>query len=221
MEVLQKMTLYDLLGYAVPGSCMLIILLFNTENIALGNKLFTSYAGYLVGAIILFGYVLGIAISEVTDFILSVSIKRTSWFLCGNPLKLYYERLALALGNAGIADFKDFTSVQTAETGGDSAALQEKVAKYSTYIYSEIQADKTYSRIHNYASAALICKNMAFVTVVSGIVCYNKHFVLWIVLAAAFLRRWRKNYWKKEEYAADWFIQKHLEPNEESMSKSA
>lgn len=205
MEVLQKITLYDLLGYAVPGTVLVIgagaCMLGETEDMSL----YGDYAGYISAGIILLGYILGIAISEMSEFLGSF-IKKTTWFQkkkrAGNLDK---EVVADALEKAGVLKNKS------------DALSSEKLNSYSTYMYSEIQADSNYSRIHNYASAGLTCRNMALVALLLTIVwCMNleTHKICTgfagIFLAWMFLRRWRKQCWKKEEYTVNWFVQKHI-----------
>ena len=54
MEVLQKITIYDLLGYTVPGTIMVGVL----EVCFFSSWLFDEkYLGYICGATILLGYV--------------------------------------------------------------------------------------------------------------------------------------------------------------------
>lgn len=62
MEVLQKITIYDLLGYTVPGTIMVGVL----EVCFFSSWLFDEkYLGYICGATILLGYVLGMMIAEM------------------------------------------------------------------------------------------------------------------------------------------------------------
>ena len=65
MEVLQKITIYDLLGYTVPGTIMVGVL----EACFFSSWLFDEkYENYLVSiceATILLGYVLGMMIAEM------------------------------------------------------------------------------------------------------------------------------------------------------------
>ena len=66
MEVLQKITIYDLLGYTVPGTIMVGVL----EVCFFSSWLFDEkYLGYICGATILLGYVLGMVIAEITSLI--------------------------------------------------------------------------------------------------------------------------------------------------------
>lgn len=209
MEILQKVTLYDLLGYAVPGTCLLTVIL---GICVYGSDVVfqTDYVGYLCGIIILFGYVIGIAISEVTDAFLKRFLKKTNWFKTDQKdLEVRPEVLAAALEKAGLKQ------AVLEMTNQDNDLLD----KYQSFIYADIQADPDYSRVHNYASAALICKNMAFVSFVTTIEGTLFAIGNWpllilivgigIILIWAFMSRWRKNYWRKYQYANAWFIQKY------------
>lgn len=223
MEILQKVTLYDLLGYAVPGTCLLTIILgvyiYGADNVVLQK----DYAGYICGLIILFGYIIGIVISEVTDVILEKFIKQTKWFMADRKeLEVKPEVLVAALEKIGFNQVAlDGGNEETSgEEEPEKKIIKGLMNKYHTSIYANIQTDPEYSRIHNYASAALICKNMAFVSFAATIEISSLTIGNWplsvltvgtgMIFIWAFMLRWKKNYWRKYRYANEWFVQKYI-----------
>lgn len=202
MEILQKITLYDLLGYAVPGTILAGIAecCYFSEHVDWKNL--SGYIGYICAITILLGYVIGIAISEATDLIYTF-LKKQGLFKMSNAF-LDYTVIAAALEKAG------------AITDRNSIKSIDDTYHYFTYMYSDIQTDKNYSRIHNYASAELTCKNMAFVVLAATIMlCVRKIIPLPILIIAGiilellFLRRWNRQRSRKEMYTVQWFVQKH------------
>lgn len=203
VEVLQKITLYDLLGYAVPGTILVGVIGVSFLSGEPDLEKYADYAGYICAAGILIGYVLGIAISEVTDIICKV-LKKGKYFKKNDINIPDYTIIAENLEKAGA--IRDKNSINS----------MDEATFYSGYMYNDIQVEAKYSRIHNYASAELICKNMAFVSFVSAIIlgiCSSDMKVCIILigwgLSALFLRRWKRNLFRKEAYAIHWFVQKH------------
>lgn len=222
MEILQKVTLYDLLGYAVPGTCFLTVILgvyiYGEDSVVLQ----TDYAGYICGLIVLLGYIVGIVISEVTDVLLGKFIKRTKWFMEDRKeLEVKPEVLVAALKKIGFnqVTLDEGDEETSGEENTDKKIIKNLMNKYHTSIYANIQTDSEYSRIHNYASAALICKNMAFVSFTATIEISLVTIGNWplsaltvgtgIIFIWAFILRWKKNYWRKYRYTNEWFIQKY------------
>lgn len=209
-SVIEKITLYDLLGYAIPGTVFIGLIGWACVmrwDIDFLEK-YKDYTGYVIAVWLVLGYVFGIVISEIMSSFFELFIKDSGWFqkrsaIVGND----YKAIAKALVKAGlIQNKKEIQSMNDA-------------MKYMTYMYSIIQSDPKYNRVHNYASLELLCKNMAFVFGVGSIAalwCIKECCIL-IVLLALFLissfmfaRRWRKVYWKKRSYTISWFVDKYV-----------
>lgn len=194
MELLQKITLYDLLGYTFPGCTLLYI--WNYSEIC--NTKQDSF--FFIGMFVVLGYLLGIAVSEfgaVLRDILGIRIKKN----LNGKVKIPLEIIKKAFLNAGFISKinEDFN--------------WEIVSERFLEIYADIQADKNYSRIHNYASAELMYKNMAVVSLVCGIRYISEvqksASLICIVVCMLFLHRWRRFYEKKISYSLSWFVQKY------------
>lgn len=198
MEVLQKLTLYDLLGYALPG-CVLLFSL-STENSEDLTKM--EVGGVLL--FIAFGFLTGIMISEFmrwVEMLIGKFIAKKQWNAIWNKYALSCERMERALKKAHILD--------RIENVTDNMIF----SKYKTAIYADIQADSKYSRIHNYASLALLCKNMFLVTVIcviDGIIKNSFEEGLFGAIGlCCFGIRWQRFSSKKIGYAICWFLEKY------------
>lgn len=198
MEVLQKLTLYDLLGYALPG-CVLLFFL-STEN---PGNLTKMEAGGVV-LFIAFGFLTGIMISEFMRWVEMLSGKlfeKKQWNAVWNKYALSCERMGRALKKAHILDHIE------------NAADNMIFSKYRTAIYADIQTDSKYSRIHNYASLALLCKNMFLVMLfclIDGIIRNSFEEGLFGAIGlCCFGIRWQRFSSKKIGYAICWFLEKY------------
>lgn len=198
MEVLQKLTLYDLLGYALPG-CVLLFFL-NSEN---AENLTKMEAGGVL-LFIAFGFLTGIMISEIMrwmEMLIGKFFGKKQWNAVWNKYALSCERMERALKKAHILD--------RVENAADNAIF----SKYKTAIYADIQTDSKYSRIHNYASLALLCKNMFFVTTLCMIDGIIKNLLgeglFGAIGLCCFGIRWQRFSSKKIGYAICWFLEKY------------
>lgn len=196
MELLEKITLYDLLGYALPGCILLYVLgVFGDAG---------SEAGaFLVLVFVVMGYVTGILISEVSAWLIggktiSEKLKRDA----EKKIKIAPEEVKRALKKANILP------------DPKPAADMELVWTYLAVMYADIQADSKYNRIHNYASAVPLYKNMAVVSALSTVIYAWRH--QWIFCAASavavvlFAHRWRRFEIKKILYTVNWYVNKYL-----------
>lgn len=195
MELLEKITLYDLLGYTLPGCILLYVLgVFETPG---------SEAGFFsVLVFIVIGYVTGILISEASAWltggkIISEKLRRTA----EKKIKPDPETVKRALMKANVLP------------DPAPAADMDLVWNYFAVMYADIQIDGSYSRIHNYASAVPLYKNMAVVSAVC-IVAYalRQQWIFCAVSAAAavlFVHRWRRFEIKKILYTVSWYAQKY------------
>lgn len=205
-NIIEKITLYDLLGYTLPGT-VLVGAWSCAYLISAGWELCSfaeckDYAGYILAALLVSGYAIGIALSEVT-YLCSKWIEKTEWFQNGNEIdKIGYTVIAEALANAGLIQ-------KTNETSNKAA-----VKKYMKTMHAMTQTDSRYSRLHNYASSELLCRNLAFDALGCGAAVFkvtgNVAAVLCgIFLAVVYIIRWRKQYWNKKYYVVSWFVEKY------------
>lgn len=198
MDLLQKITLYDLLGYALPG-CVLLWLWRGLDICAMGEV-------SLVGVIVFvgLGYLLGILISEMANLALRAwKRSRAAKRSIEERMQLNPSAIKKALRGAGVLPKR---------TQLDPLNL---MWKYLTYMYMDIQCDHRYSRIHNYASAELMYKNMAFVSMIGICVFWQGNQYLYVaacgISMALFLMRWWRFEQKRVIYTVYWFVGKYVE----------
>lgn len=206
MELLQKLTLYDLLGYAVPGSVLLAVLRpSEIQNLLKG--------GVINAAIfIVLAFIAGIMISEITYWFKRVIDKCTGkrqWEAISRKTALTREKIEHALVNAHVIDYGD----GVANANDDEPDDFKYVRKYFSVMYADIQSDSNYSRIHNYASAFLLCKNMiiaALACTIYGVYnCLYIEIVVGIVGLLCFVSRSYRFNKKMITYTLCWFLEKY------------
>lgn len=203
-EVIQKITLYDLLGYTIPGTILVSvsIYLFYFKDLLNLITNYDQFAGYLFAALIVSGYICGLAIAEVFAILFSLPVK-SKWFSKGNGIEdIGYDIISDALTRAGI--LKNSTRIQDLRS----------TMKYMGYIYGIIQADSKYSRLHNYASLELVCGNMAIVSIACfGLYAYAvgkwQMVMIGLLFGCIFFANYHKLYWRKHFYVLCWFVEKY------------
>ena len=199
MELLQKMTLYDLLGYALPGTSLIFFLQYDSWILSNEEMSFDIFV-FLV--LLTTGYLVGIMISELMRILLGVFFdEEKEWENICSQNVITVTQIVEALKRAKIINDSEKIS-DIKETG-----------KYSKQMYSIVQADAQYNRIHNYASAELLYKNMILVATVSSLVSITRGewitFFICVMGMICFGIRWRRFYDKKLGYMLCWFIQKY------------
>ena len=235
-SMLEKITLYDIMSYFVPGFLCLVLIVFalipelSTSNLDVYN----NYKGYIGFTFVIFSYVAGIAISSVARFFCSLineflkkrkedkSNRDKSNRDKSNRDKsneTYNQSLRNALLQSGMSE-KDAESCISKD---DSLLLRQRQDFLDMWIYADIQADPRYKRIHNYASSEFMYKNIAVAFILAAIVPETLHFflklelqenmniliVFEILLAVIFFFRWKRFEGKKKRYAVNWFIEKY------------
>ncbi|MBD5468162.1 MAG: hypothetical protein HDR21_08455 [Lachnospiraceae bacterium] len=227
MELLQKLTLYDLLGYTLPGGILVL-------NMKLG-----SIAQWISGVdkgvkdvssglevpdliiILIMGYFVGIVISEAAQKIvtLPVTAKVIGAFGKGKDHRkkvrrdLEQKSWKDLCRNCNISDEQIRKALQ-------KAGLWNGDAAYGKKIYSYIQINETYKRIHNYASMELLCKNMSIVCLILLAGEAIRGFCsLWLVVYGIsiilFGIRWHRFRNKKDVYSLIWFMVENGKQKEE------
>lgn len=190
MELLEKITLYDILGYTLPGGIVLYVV---------GNYNMTqSLSVFGIICFMTFSFIIGILISQISSMIAKCFTKN----ICDlNEAKVTDRLVSKALFNAKILE--------------NDAVLDETALKeYFVNMYSDIQTDKNYIRIHNYASAALLYKNMCIVSFVCGgyyiVSKCSWEIVISFVAMVLFAYRWYQFEKKKRGYTLNWYVNKYV-----------
>lgn len=205
--VLEKITLYDILGYLFPGCVLMMMILTAYKDWTL--KLVAEMGdntGILYFAFFLISYLMGMAVSEAAMFILSISRKVITFIAgkCGwrgiQRNDLWKEQMIKALKKSGISN--------------DENEIRNNFGFYMTYVYSVVQSSAEYKRIHNYKSACVMYKNMIFALLAGNIVMYLckvadiRFYVSCIVICVLLVRRYVRFSAKTDEYTVTWFIDK-------------
>lgn len=201
MELLQKFTLYDLLGYMFPGGIVLYVIY--------GKEQCADIPALNLIAFLTFSYLAGIVISELMTDILAIGrkIKYQAGHRAEPVEKNFYKEL-------GISRELLENMLRQRKLLGSSEILDDNAvpSKYLWHMYSDIQTDSKYNRIHNYASAEVMSKNFALASVICVVVCLcRKEFIYAAVLMLGSIvllirkSRFRK---KKIGYTVHWFVDK-------------
>lgn len=211
-NLLEKITLYDILGYTIPG-CVLLLLLsgIDTEYISGVFAEWGDYKGALYFVFFLAAYLCGIILSEVTDMVLAIRKKgKPSSYAEWEQDTVLSGQVARALKESG------YCEVEGAET---EEKIAENIAaygmqKYMGYIYGSVQAGAEYKRIHDYASAYLLYKNLAMAVAIGTVALFVSAgwncgiLIMGVILTALLVKRSVRFYHIKNKYAVVWFINK-------------
>ena len=208
MELLQKLTLYDLLGYALPGGMFLIIC-----NISKMDEL-SNISGTVLILFFVMAFLAGIMISEVSwgmNRIIDRLTEDRQWNEISQRYALTKDKIDNALVNANYIKAEDGVN--------DSASKDvDYVKRYMPVMFADIQCDPKYSRIHNYASALLLYKNMVVVSAACAIVGISRHsfyeIIIGVVGVLCFFSRSSRFNRKKIVYTICWFLEKYGEEEE-------
>lgn len=235
-SLLEKITLYDILGYLFPGTVFETILAFTyiAERYYLGKKnelicmgkMLDHVQSYIPALIIISGYLLGIIISELSDVldkILTTAIKKISKVkflkflsLKENEYGITEEILKRALINSGICTENEINSTLQIN---ENKTLQDL---YGRTMYGMLQNDEKYKRIHNYGSGQLMNRNLSYTLIFAGVYIVCRIIVLkisvvriflfglfYLVMIYAVYKRYRKMSNRKSEYVRIWFVEKY------------
>lgn len=209
MELLQKLTLYDLLGYTIPGT--LAVWLYACDG---DLMMMNEFSLGTLGLLVIMGYVTGAMITEIAErfewaieqFItkhdtLNNKAHQKFWGdICKN-YKISGDMVKRALEKANITSYDQ------------SAAADVLVKEYKTYMYSAIQSDPDYDRLDTYASAELLYKNMTLVTFYAACMYFFNQMNTAGIMALfgmAFFAIRRVHFAERSRgYTICWFIQKY------------
>ena len=219
-SLVEKITLYDVMSYFIPGFLCSTLLVFGLVPELLTHNLgaYDKYVGYMTFTFLILSYVAGIAISDMARCLCDVLSKTflDKKFSGWNDINKDNENLKKALLKSGMSREKIHPDGN--ESFGDKQEIMD-------WIYADIQIDPQYKRIHNYASSESMYKNisMAFlIAVIVQLVLYPilgfspwsgriKVFMVLteFVMAVIFLSRWKTFENKKKAYAYMWFMGKY------------
>lgn len=196
-DLLERLTLYDLFGYAFPGSIVILTAVFCYGNIDLWEK-HKDLLPYITLAAGILSYFIGMLLSEVAARIHMIF---KEWILKKEFEEWNCEKTSIA---SAIEKHK-----------GDGAFLiindEKGWEKCMKYMYSAVQISQETKRIHNYASTEVMCRNLCYACLFSGIMlaaCFGWHImliaVIWALLMGGRAFRFGR---KKREYTIYWFLQ--------------
>ena len=223
-SMLEKITLYDILGYLLPG-CLLetiVCLEYMLEKWVLADgvlerikEILEQFNSFFVVAFIIGGYCLGLILSECS-----------AWAnrKLGYENKIKYDNRAItddvlkkAILSTGLVEKKEL------ERRLRTKNIKNPQVIYGTLMYALLQHDEKYKRIHNYRSGKLMYRNLCGAMVIGGlyVICRivkMKWFYIWMlfcgviyVVGIGFLHsRYKKYCAKSQEYARVWFVEKYL-----------
>ncbi len=174
--VLEKITLYDILGYLVPGSLLMVLILgggIGREKMLSYLGQWGDYKGVLYFTFLLLSYLVGIVLSEVM-----------AWFWKCKLFKVLIQKVRKCLGKENkifeiISTEQIVNALQNSGISGDRVLLKSQVEnsfmeRYFSYVYGIVQKCDDCKRVHNYASAYVLYKNVAGALIFGGIaVLYN------------------------------------------------
>lgn len=202
MELLQKFTLYDLLGYMLPGGVVVYVVFYEGQNM--------ETVSLQTVAFLVFSYLVGILISELMTGIRAIALQAVCGLTgkAGKHKKSVYEELGLP--KSLIEEVLHNTKLL-----GEDEELEEEYVpeKYFRHMYSDIQIDTKYGRIHNYASAAVMYKNLTGAFMICSC-CYLfrtewKYTTLYLSGAILFAVRELRFRKKQYGYAVHWYVEKY------------
>ena len=93
---LEKITLYDLLGYTIPGFVFFLIMLYgvySTDTLVL-LETYKNYNGFLAIVLLVASYLVGIAMSElgrIVDWIISKVLQKNTLLIIWRVLKEQWQ----------------------------------------------------------------------------------------------------------------------------------
>lgn len=202
MELLQKFTLYDLLGYMLPGWVVVYM--------AADQKQKMTWPILNVIAFFVFSYLTGILISEATRQTQIVFGRRKKRMAEGKTTgaETIYERLGIPANL-----IEDVLLKRKLLEPGQKLSEADVRGKYLNHMYSDIQVDPKYVRVHNYASAEVLYKNLAAAFLVCSFlgICRMEfiQFVFFLIGTGLFYIRQLRFREKKKDYTIQWFIEKY------------
>lgn len=207
-SLFEKITLYDFLGYAVPG-CVCLLMLLAEWILTMPLETLEHLEAFGVGlglTFLLLGYVLGVFLSQVSRSVFDPLVDL--W-------ELLCKKIRPERAERNIVDEETLKSALRKSRLVRGEIKGNVPDDYMTLMYGVVQVDPDYKRIHNYSSAACMYKNMAAALMMGGAVWYisgywDKSWIcLCFLIAVFYWGRWRRFEKKKNDYAMVWFVEKY------------
>lgn len=205
-KFIEKFTFYDILGYGLPGFLFLIISswIFSPEFTSKLDIGFFTNDVVLVLSVLAGSHVIGSLFSELGHYLFKGRGK-----VCPERTTIVQE----AEKKSGLFDNIELEKCKKKDEEKVTVAEIRKM-------YGDLQIDGSYSRLHNYSSVEVMCKNTAvsfFVTallaVLYGLCTGNKlkmaAGILLFFLAYIMLDRAVRFGEKTREYTVMWFVNKY------------
>lgn len=212
-SVIEKITLYDFFGYFIPGLLYLSLLAiyFYINPVLPVWDFLQVYEVGMIGIILIWGFVCGIIISEISRLVSNIVLKivRNKYIMAVETrVGLNLDTFRKALINAKVID------------QGENVT-RESFIKYINTIYGLVQIDEKFKRIHNYSSSESMYKNLSaaillglFPTILLAVREFEKDnliglVVIWILLGGILAKRSLRFKIKKDTYTLIWFVSKY------------
>ena len=206
-STLQKITLYDILGYLLPGSAFLILVLYGMgeEKLSVFLGQWADDQGVLYFAFFVAAYLVGIVLSEIMRWIWPVI------------RKLYKKRPETGLSDEEIAEALKKSGKLEGKGEIKRKVREDLDSYYMQYMYGIIQKSEDNKRIHNYASAQVLYKNVSGALFLGALfsIIFGHGAAIWLYAACffmsiVFLIREARFEQKKNKYTVIWFVEKYL-----------
>lgn len=214
-SLLEKITLYDVIGYGIPGCVFLAIIAITKEVYLLPQviQVYENFTAVVIFTCLVFGYVIGILMSEISRICVDIVFGKITGFILVRILKKNCGNILIEPQMVDLARLKSIlvTRGVLKVNSNDNSLIEQHLST----MYSDIQTDSEYKRIHNYASAATMYKNMTMSFLSGGIatiVFSSKYLnvgVACIIGAMLYLVRWYRFEKKKNNYTVLWFMEKY------------
>lgn len=196
-DILEKLTLYDFLGYAFPGSIVVLTLVFCCGNVAFW-KAYKDLLPYITFAAGILSYLSGLLLSEATA-----------------EIQLLFKEKALQKEFEEWSDERTFIAAAIKKHRNDSNPVEINNVKHwekcMKYMYSAVQIAPETKRVHNYASTEVMCRNLSLACLVSGVILsirFSWYVVLAVLPFALLMKKRAKRFGqKKRAYTIYWFLQ--------------
>ena len=222
-SIIEKITLYDFFGYLIPGATFLSLLIFRflQDFDSSFSEVWIEYKFFFIFIFFLWSYLCGIVLSELTRIILSFVNRNFGFSKKFANEVMQFTNLELnvigeALDKHGI--------VKKTEISRNMDIL-----KYLPIMYSIVQCNDKFKRIHNYASSESMYKNLSAAVFLGGIPevmilfadqCSGRWMigVAWLLSSLLFIHRSWRFLVKKFSYTLVWFLD---DCSKSSMDESA
>lgn len=215
-SVAGKVTLYDIIGYWIPGMIFEIIFGIELFNQYIINsldadllKLLGEMKAYLGVIAVIVAYCIGLLISETANWIEKIVCRIFKDKLKGHT-ELSAQVIRKALEKSKVVDSNVLSQCEDINL--------QKV--YFKEMYARIQGEQNSQRIHNYASAKVLYRNLV-ISILSALITTMiqrgkwQSFVVihlggYCVIAMVLLSiRWWRFYGKVQTYTTMWFVEKY------------